>query len=131
YSVFLGFARLQLSSSEKQSQTKLKRVCERTIPFDPWRLTGFQSVSGSCSIICKSWSTSFISTNDLFTAWKTYGATRPDWNGKRLRRPDPTLQQSAVSRAQPRKAGAILRSSESPLYFFGDGEAAGLGAAFG
>jgi hypothetical protein len=29
------------------------------------------------------------------------------------------------------KAGAILRSSESPLYFFGDGEAAGLGAAFG
>ena len=34
--------------------------------------------------------------------------------------------------AQPRKAGAILRSSGNPpVYFFGDGEVAGLGAAFG
>src|SRR4029453_9193316 len=97
YSVFLGFARLQLSSSEKQSQTKLKRVCERTIPFDPWRLTGFQSASGLCSIICKSLSTSFIGTNDLFTAWKTCGATRRDSNGKRLRRADCALVEVLVS----------------------------------
>lgn len=43
----------------------------------------------------------------------------------------PHYSRALYPRAQPRKAGAILRSSESPLYFFGDGEAAGLGAAFG
>src|SRR6185437_7537379 len=47
--------------------------------------------NGLCSIICKSLSTFFIGTNDLFTAWKTYGATRPASNWKRPQRADCVL----------------------------------------
>jgi hypothetical protein len=61
---------------------------------------------------------SFIGTNDPFTAWKIYGATRRDSNGKRLRRTK-RVEQAIVP-------ACILTDKIVCSYFFG--EAAGLGA---
>src|SRR4029453_2847180 len=91
---------------------------------------GFQPASGSCSTICKSLSTFFTGTNDLFTAWKIYGATRRDSNGKRPRRADCALVEVLVSSTCLTPV-SVLHRSTATIYFFCDGGAAGLGGFAG
>jgi hypothetical protein len=94
---------------------RLKRVYERTIPFDQWQLTGFPPANGLCSIICKSLSTSFTGTSDLFTAWKIYGATHRGSNGKRPRRTNCAEAGTWVARLGQQMAGAAL--DKVPTFF--------------
>src|SRR5215470_16666910 len=87
---------------------RLKRVYERTIPFDQWQLTDFPPANGSCSIICKSLSRSFTGTSDPFTAWKTCGATRRGSSGKRLQRANRAEAGTWVERVGQQMARAPL-----------------------
>lgn len=92
----------------------------------------FPPANGWCSTSCRSLSTFFTRTSAGSTASKTYGATRPGYNGKRRRLADQRFLDARLRRF-PR---LLIEATESDLLrlpggrnrhnYFGDGEDGGL-----